>query len=58
MTANPNVFPSADACHSIAFSAIMLNTLLYNPNIKDKITLEGYIDMCKVGSKFVGLHSF
>lgn len=45
--ANPNVFPSADACHSIAFSSIMLNTLLYNPNVKDKITLDGYIDMCK-----------
>ncbi|CAI4228995.1 unnamed protein product [Auanema sp. JU1783] len=47
VTSNPQTFESADACHSIAFSSIMLNTLLYNPNVKDRITLEGYIDMCK-----------
>ena len=42
---NLDVFPSADTAFILAFSVIMLNTDLHNPNIKEekKMTLESFI---------------
>ena len=42
---NDDVFPSADTAFILAFSVIMLNTDLHNPNIKPekKMTLESFI---------------
>lgn len=42
---NLDVFPSADTAFILAFSVIMLNTDLHNPNIKEekKMTLDSFI---------------
>ena len=42
---NPEVFPSADVAFILAFSVIMLNTDLHNPNLKEdrRMTKEGFI---------------
>jgi len=42
---NMDVFPSADTAFILAFSVIMLNTDLHNPNIKEekKMTLDSFI---------------
>uniref|UniRef100_T2M6C3 Cytohesin-2 n=1 Tax=Hydra vulgaris TaxID=6087 RepID=T2M6C3_HYDVU len=44
---NPGVFKTEDTCYVLSFSVIMLNTSLHNPAVKDKITLEGFINMNK-----------
>ncbi|CAB3402792.1 unnamed protein product [Caenorhabditis bovis] len=44
---NENVVATADACHTVAYSCIMLNTLLHNPNVKDRPTFERYVNMNK-----------
>ncbi|PAV60458.1 hypothetical protein WR25_10588 isoform B [Diploscapter pachys] len=49
---NPGVFPNADVCHTIAYSCIMLNTLLHNPNVKDRPTFERYQLMNKARIDF------
>uniref|UniRef100_A0A8R1I1G7 SEC7 domain-containing protein n=2 Tax=Caenorhabditis japonica TaxID=281687 RepID=A0A8R1I1G7_CAEJA len=41
---NPD-YGSADQAHTVAYSCIMVNTLLHNPNVKDKPSLEKYIEM-------------
>lgn len=46
MEQNPD-YGSADQAHTVAYSCIMVNTLLHNPNVKDKPSLEKYIDMNK-----------
>ena len=46
-TCNPGEFKTIDTCYVISFSIIMLNTSLHNVNVKDKITLEGFINMNK-----------
>lgn len=40
-------YANPDACHVLAFSIIMLNTDLYNANVKKKITLEDYMKMVR-----------
>ncbi|GMI43270.1 hypothetical protein TrCOL_g9786 [Triparma columacea] len=42
---NPDVFPTADVAFILAFSVIMLNTDLHNPNLKEerRMTKEGFI---------------
>ncbi|GMH66529.1 hypothetical protein TrRE_jg4750 [Triparma retinervis] len=42
---NPEVFPTADVAFILAFSVIMLNTDLHNPNLKEerRMTKEGFI---------------
>ena len=42
---NPNVFSSSDACYVIAFSVILLNTSLHNPNVREKPTEERFVRM-------------
>lgn len=42
---NPNVFSHEDTCYVLAFSTIMLNTALHNPNVRNKQTLESFITM-------------
>nr|CDJ90413.1 SEC7 and Pleckstrin homology and Ankyrin domain containing protein [Haemonchus contortus] len=44
---NEGVFDNADTCFTIAYSCIMLNTLLHNPNVKDRPTFERYQSMNK-----------
>ncbi|CEF68287.1 MIP16918p [Strongyloides ratti] len=44
---NPGVFNHADVCYVLSFSVIMLNTNLYNPNVKEKLTAEKFINMCR-----------
>ncbi|KHJ86113.1 Sec7 domain protein, partial [Oesophagostomum dentatum] len=44
---NEGVFDTADTCYTIAYSCIMLNTLLHNPNVKDRPTFERYQNMNK-----------
>ena len=38
-------FMVADACYVLSFAIIMLNTSLHNPNVKDKPTVERFIQM-------------
>lgn len=40
---NPGVFSNNDTCYVLCFSIIMLNTMLHNPAVKDKPTLEFWI---------------
>ncbi|CAJ0580724.1 unnamed protein product, partial [Mesorhabditis spiculigera] len=35
---NPMTFKTADSCNSLSYNCIALNTLLHNPNVKDKPT--------------------
>eukprot|EP00794_Sanderia_malayensis_P008834 gene8834-9780_t len=44
---NQNVteFKIPDTCYVLSFSIIMLNTNLHNPSVKDKQTLDGFINM-------------
>eukprot|EP00055_Hartaetosiga_balthica_P007774 m.27307 g.27307 ORF g.27307 m.27307 type:complete len:396 (+) comp5929_c0_seq1:73-1260(+) len=40
-----NHFHNSDTAYVLAFATIMLNTSLHNPNIKDKMTLDGFFNM-------------
>lgn len=42
---NPGVFTSSDTCYVLSFSLILLNTSLHNPSVKDKPTIERFIQM-------------
>ena len=42
---NPGVFCNTDTCYVLSFAIIMLNTSLHNPSVKDKPTVERFIDM-------------
>ncbi|GMR41146.1 hypothetical protein PMAYCL1PPCAC_11341 [Pristionchus mayeri] len=42
-----HAFDSPDTAHVLSYSCIMLNTLLHNPAVKDKPTLERFIAMNK-----------
>jgi cytohesin len=42
---NPGVFHHTDGCYILAFSCIMLNTSLHNPNVQFKPTVEQFISM-------------
>lgn len=42
---NPGMFTSTDTCYVLSFSVILLNTSLHNPSVKDKPTLERFIQM-------------
>ena len=40
---NPGIFEEQDTCFILAFSIIMLNTALHNPNAKIKISAEQFV---------------
>ncbi|KAI8372400.1 hypothetical protein BD560DRAFT_394838 [Blakeslea trispora] len=40
---NPNIFANAETAYVLAYSVIMLNTDLYNPVVKRRMTLEQFI---------------
>lgn len=40
-----NIFENSDTCYVLSFSIIMLNTSLHNPSVKDKPTVEQFINM-------------
>ena len=40
---NPGIFDEQDTCFILAFSIIMLNTALHNPNAKIKISAEQFV---------------
>ena len=42
---NPGVFSNTDTCYVLSFAIIMLNTSLHNPSVKDKPSVERFIDM-------------
>jgi len=42
---NADRFKIPDTCYVLSFSIIMLNTNLHNPSVKDKQSLEGFINM-------------
>ncbi|KAF2352995.1 Sec7 domain [Trinorchestia longiramus] len=42
---NPTIFKHPDTCFVLSFAIIMLNTSLHNPAVKDKQTLEQFINM-------------
>jgi len=42
---NQGVFTSTDTCYVLSFSIIMLNTSLHNPSVKDKPSVERFIEM-------------
>jgi len=44
---NPDLFSDADACYVLSFSVIMLNTSLHNPNVKNRITCEQFVQQCR-----------
>lgn len=46
---NPGSFKSADVAYVLAYSVIMLNTDLHNPQVKNKMTKVGGARWCRVG---------
>ena len=42
---NPSIFKHPDTCFVLSFAIIMLNTSLHNPAVKDKQTLDQFINM-------------
>ncbi|OBZ89970.1 Protein transport protein sec72 [Choanephora cucurbitarum] len=40
---NPNIFANAETAYVLAYSVIMLNTDLYNPGVRSRMTLEEFI---------------
>ncbi|RUS89724.1 hypothetical protein EGW08_002542 [Elysia chlorotica] len=42
---NPGMFVNTDTCYVLSFAIIMLNTSLHNPSVKDKPTVDRFIDM-------------
>ncbi|CAK9296398.1 unnamed protein product [Gordionus sp. m RMFG-2023] len=44
---NPGVFHHTDTCYILSFSIIMLNTSLHNPSVKEKPSLQRFIEMNK-----------
>ncbi|XP_021358776.1 cytohesin-1-like isoform X1 [Mizuhopecten yessoensis] len=42
---NQDVFTSSDTCYVLSFAIIMLNTSLHNPSVKDKPTVDRFIQM-------------
>lgn len=42
---NPDIFTNPDTCYVLSFAIIMLNTSLHNPSVKDKQTVEQFINM-------------
>ncbi|XP_043209557.1 cytohesin-2-like isoform X1 [Amphibalanus amphitrite] len=44
---NPDIFTSADTCYTLSFAIIMLNTSLHNPSVKDKFTVDQFINMVR-----------
>lgn len=42
---NPGVFSSTDTCYILCFAIVMLNTSLHNRNVKNPLTLDGFISM-------------
>lgn len=42
---NGEYFDSSDTCYVLSFAIILLNTSLHNPNVKDKPTVERFIQM-------------
>ncbi|XP_057310890.1 cytohesin-1-like [Hydractinia symbiolongicarpus] len=42
---NPDQFKTVDTCYVLSFSIIMLNTTLHNPAVKDKMTVDGFVNM-------------
>ncbi|XP_023344069.1 cytohesin-1 [Eurytemora carolleeae] len=42
---NPDIFTNSDTCYVLSFAIIMLNTSLHNPSVKDKPSVEQFINM-------------
>ncbi|XP_076337379.1 cytohesin-1-like isoform X2 [Tachypleus tridentatus] len=42
---NPGVFSNIDTCYVLSFAIIMLNTSLHNPSVKEKPSVEQFINM-------------
>ncbi|KAK0407412.1 hypothetical protein QR680_019183 [Steinernema hermaphroditum] len=42
---NPGVFSHPDTGYILSFAVIMLNTLLHNPSVRDKPTLDSFVSM-------------
>lgn len=40
-----NIFENSDTCYVLSFAIIMLNTSLHNPSVKDKPSIEQFINM-------------
>lgn len=40
-----NIFTNSDTCYVLSFAIIMLNTSLHNPSVKEKPTIEQFINM-------------
>ena len=40
---NEMLFEERDTCYILCFSIIMLNTMLHNPNVKIRPTLDGFV---------------
>jgi brefeldin A-inhibited guanine nucleotide-exchange protein len=40
---NPLSFSSADTAYILSYSTIMLNTDMYNPQVKNRMTIEGFV---------------
>ncbi|XP_022917218.1 cytohesin-1 isoform X3 [Onthophagus taurus] len=40
-----NIFQNSDTCYVLSFAIIMLNTSLHNPSVKEKPTVEQFINM-------------
>uniref|UniRef100_A0A0N5AB18 Cytohesin-1 n=1 Tax=Syphacia muris TaxID=451379 RepID=A0A0N5AB18_9BILA len=42
---NPGVFSNVDTCYILCFAIVMLNTSLHNRNVKNPLTMEGFISL-------------
>ena len=48
---NPSLFSNADSAFYLSYCIILLQTELYNPNVKDKMTLERFIKLLQDQNK-------
>ena len=48
---NPSIFSNADSAFYLSYCIILLQTELYNPNVKDKMTLERFIKLLQDQNK-------
>lgn len=42
---NPEIFDHSDTCYTLCYATIMLNTSLYNPSVKERMSLDNFIQL-------------
>nr|CAD2188883.1 unnamed protein product [Meloidogyne enterolobii] len=42
---NPSIFDHSDTCYTLCFATIMLNTSLYNPSVKERMSFDDFLNI-------------